>query len=275
MSTPTLVKALLAGLASVTFVCFSTPAFAQHGGGHAGGGGGGFHGGGGGSAGGGSHGGGYSGGGYHGGSYGGGYHGGSGGGGYHAGAGSYGGRGSYGGMRGGASSMRGSYHPWASEGHSVRDSSPGWHSFERSPNGGAMSARSGAAGTGRTGTETGASHNPSASHVAMADGQWHGFGAGHPGSTLASNRAGAIGIHNQAWLGTGWRGGFRGGFGYPAFGCWGCGWGWGGWGLGFGWGWGWGWWNPFWAWSPYWWYTPTPWLDGYYTAPSYIDPYSD
>jgi len=273
MSTPTLLKTLLAALASVTLVCFSTPALAQHGGGHAGGGGGGSHGGGGGFSGGGH--GGYSGGGYHGGSYGGGYHAGSGGGGYRAGSGSYGGRGSYGAMRGGPSSMHGgSYHPWASEGHAVRDSSPGWHSFQRSPNSGAVSARSGAAAPGRTGAETGASHNASTSHAAIADGQWHGFAAAHSTSTLASNRA-VVGIHNQAWLGTGWRGGFRGGFGFPAFGCWGCGWGWGGWGLGFGWGWGWGWWNPFWAWSPYWWYTPTPWLDGYYTAPSYIDPYSD
>jgi len=273
MSTPTLLKTLLAALSSVTLVCFSTPAIAQHGGGHAGGGGGGFHGGGGGFSGGG-HGGGYSGGGFHGGAYGGGYRGGSGGSRYHAGAGSYGSRGSYGGMRGGPSSMRGSYHPWASENRGTRDASPGWHSFQQSPNNGAMSARSGATVAGRAETETAASHSTAAFHAAVADGQWHGFGAAHSTSTLASNRA-VVGIHNQAWLGTGWHGGFRGGFGFPAFGCWGCGWGWGGWGLGFGWGWGWGWWNPFWAWSPYWWYTPTPWLDGYYTAPSYIDPYSD
>jgi hypothetical protein len=44
MSIPTLLKTLLAALVSFTFVCFSTPVFAQHGGGHAGGGGGGFHG---------------------------------------------------------------------------------------------------------------------------------------------------------------------------------------------------------------------------------------
>jgi hypothetical protein len=195
------------------------------------------------------------------------------------GTGSYGGRGSYGGgMHGGASSMRASYHPWASEGHGVRDTTPGWHSFQQSANGGAA-GRSGTEAAGRLGAQTGASHNPANSHAAIADGQWHGFGAGHAGSTLAANRAGLVGIHNQAWLGAGWRGGFRGGFGFPAFGCWGCGWGWRGWGwglgFGWGWGWGWGWWNPFWAWPPYWWYTPTPWLDGYYTAPSYIDPYAD
>src|ERR1035441_7690848 len=62
MRKSTLLKSLLAGIASLLLVCLPVPAFAQHGGGH-GGGGGGSHGGGGG----GYHGGG--GGGYHGGGY--------------------------------------------------------------------------------------------------------------------------------------------------------------------------------------------------------------
>lgn len=272
MSKPTLLKLFLAAVASVTFLCVSTPSVAQRGGGHAGGGGGGMHAGGA--------------GGFHGGGYGGGSHAGGGyhgkyGGGYRGGAGSYGGRGSYGargpGMGGPASMNRSvSSHPWASEGHGVRDTSPGWHSFQRSPEG-ATTARS-----GEVGGERGAagslvrSVSGAGSHAAIADGQWHGFGGERATLNIAANHAGIVGIHNGAWLG-GWRGGgFRGGF-YPAFGCFGCGWGrgWGwGFGFGFGWGWGWGWWNPFWAWPPYWWYTPTPWLDGYYTAPSYIDPYA-
>jgi hypothetical protein len=46
MTTPTLLKAVLAGIASLTLVCASTPALAQHGGGGHGGGGGGARGGG-------------------------------------------------------------------------------------------------------------------------------------------------------------------------------------------------------------------------------------
>ena len=188
------------------------------------------------------HGGGYSGGAMHGGSYGG----------YHGGSGGYAGRGTEGshGVMGSASRENGGSHPWASEGHGVRNTSPGFHSFERGSNGAASGMRSGMAE--RSGSMAG-------SHTAIADGNWHSFAGERPASAMASTtRFGPVASFNRGFLGPvapGFRGGFGfGGFGFRGgFGCWGCGFGWG-WGLGWGWdgvgalvGWG-----PGWAYAPYW-----------------------
>jgi hypothetical protein len=252
MRKPTVWNALFALTALLALTAAPIPALAQHGGGHGGGGGGGHAGGG------------FSGGGHSGGSFGGGYHGGgssySGGRGFAGGGRSYGG-----GSRGMSSSMRGSgsAHAWASEGHGVRNTSPGWHGFERSGNSGGMAARSGGAGmAARSGRAGLTGRSAAGSHAAIADGAWHSFGGVHSGSVLASNASfngGRFGFNSFAF-----RGGFagRGFWGYPGFGC--CGW-----GLGFGWGWGWGWglWDPFWTWPSYWY---SPWVYG--ATPEYIYP---
>src|ERR1700722_12161822 len=173
MQNSTWSNALLAALASLALACTPTPALAQHGGGHGGGGGGG------------SHGGGFSGG--------GGFHGGSGG--FHGGgfsgarAGSFGNgsrgargfegtRGSFG-MRSGSPSMGRSSRPWASEGRGVRNSSPGWHGFERSASGGreGFAGRSAMSGRGAGG---------SAFHSAIADGQFHSFGTARGANSLVA-----------------------------------------------------------------------------------------
>ena len=275
MKKSTLLKTLLVGIASLALVCLPIPAMAQHGG-HGGGGGGGGHVGGGG--GGGFHGGGSSGGYHGGGSYGGshgGYSGGYGGshGGY-AGRGSYGGgsRGSYGsGARGayGGGMHSGSYHAWASESHSgVRNTSPGWHSFERGGNTAGAAVHSGA---------TGAEHSNLARPV-------NGFAGTHTSASFATHNfvggsfahAGFVGPWRPGW-GGGWRGGWgwggwRGGWGWGGWGWgwWGPGWGWGWWGPGWGWGLGWGGgWGPFWAWPPYNYY---PWWSyDYDSTPDYLN----
>lgn len=260
MQNSTWSNALLAALASLALVCTPIPALAQHGGGHGGGGGG-------------SHGGGFSGGGFHGGS--GGFH--SGGfSGAHAGSfgygsrgasGSQGGRGSYG-MRSGSSSMSRSSRPWASEGQGVRNTSPGWHGFERSAGGrqgagGSSRAVSGLSGAG-AGRASMAGRSASTFHSAIADGQWHSFGAAHGANSLvaANVHTGFNSFHHATFVSTGFHGpAFYGGYGCCAFGI-GFGWGWG-WGSGWGWGWG----NPFWAWPSYWY---NPWWYGY--SPQYIYP---
>jgi hypothetical protein len=151
-------------------------------------------------------------------------------------------------MRGTAS------RPWSSEGRGFRNTSPGFHSFQRGANAG-FAGRSGA---GRVG-----------SRAAVADGNWHSFGGRasaartHASVTTAAFNRGFVG--NGAWRGAGWRGGWggRGGFGW-GWGCcsWGLGWGWGGYGWGLGW-------DPFWAWPGYWY---NPWLYGYSYDPEYIYP---
>jgi hypothetical protein len=263
MRKSTFLEALLSGIASLALVCASSTAFAQHGGGGHGGGGG-FHGGGG--------------GGFHGGGYAGGYHGGYG---------DYGGRGgSYGGMRGASPSGRSSAaaRPWSFEGReAAHDTSPGWHSFgsgngagmARQSSSGAVAGRSGAgaaAGRSAVGAPTGRSVGAaSASHAAIADGQWHSFGSanGAGGSVQTSNPGSVQTVtRNRGGLGfgnSGWRGGFgfRGGYGGFGWGC--CGW-----GLDWGWGFGWGW-DPFWDWPPYWY---NRWSD-YSYSPAYIHPNTD
>ena len=264
MKRSTLLHSVVA-LISLSLLWMSTPALAQHGGGHGGGGGGGHAGGGGG----GFHGGGGSYGGFHGGGYGGGYSGG-----YHGGsAGAYAGRGSSGGMRGAALGERSSSagRPWSWEGHSSHDASPGWHQFASGNSG--MSRGAGGSIAGRAGESSMARAGNAPAHAAVADGNWHSFNASnHPArstavsdarvasvtrSSVVSNGFGGRG--NLGWRG-GWRGGFGWGWGWPGWnwgwGC--CGWGWG-WGFGWGW-WGPGWsaWGPFWAWPPYYY---TPWLD--------------
>jgi hypothetical protein len=248
-------NALLAALASLALVCTPIPALAQHGGGHAGGGGG-------------SHGGGFSGGGFHGGS--GGFHGG-GFSGARAGSFGYGSRGASGfqgargfggargsfGMRSGSPSMGRSSRAWASEGRGVRNTSPGWHGFERSAGGGreGFAGRSAMSGRGAGGSNF---------HSAIADGQWHSFGAARGANSLvAANLRPGFNSFNRGFGGNSFfRGpGFRGGFGCCAFGL-GFGWGWG-----WGWGSGWGWANPFWAWPSYWY---NPWWYDY--SPEYIYP---
>jgi hypothetical protein len=221
---------------------------------------------------------------FHGGGYGGGYHGGS--------SGGYSGRGSYAGPRGGSGATRSSVagHPWSWEGHSSRDTSPGWHQFASSNTG--NMARSGAATSASRSMSSPASRQSRAAamdHASIADGHWHSFAG--PSSEVARatvpasvSRAGLVST-GVAWHGNNfgvWHGGvgWRWGWGWPGWnwgwgwGC--CGWGWG-WGVGFGWGWGFGWgaWAPFWAWPPYgyspYWYSP--WLDAG-APPSYVlDPY--
>ena len=269
---------------SLNLLWMSVPAVAQHGGGHGGGGGG--HAGGGG----GFHGGGGSYGGYHGG--GGGY-----GGGYHGGAGpvASAGRGPSGGMRGrtpggGASANAG--RPWSWEGHSSRNSSPGWHQFAS----GGSTPRAGTSIAARSGESSMARAAGMASHAPVADGNWHSFNAGgRPAETstrLTSVTRSAVFTNSFGWRGNYW-GGWHGGWGWHGWGWpgwnwgfgwgWGCcGWGWGwNWGLGFGWGWGWwgpGWsaWGPFWAWPPYYY---DPWMDNSWLygdstpAPYVLDPY--
>src|SRR5215472_6273461 len=196
MRKSTLLKALLSGIASTALLCATTPALAQHGGGH-GGGGGGFHGGGG--------------GGFHGG-YGGGYHGGYGGG-YHGGP-AYSGPHTAGpgamhgsapsGMHGGTSSPRGftgspQGRGAASNAHVGRASSAPssashmatahspvadgqWHSFASGhtsgsgTGGAASSARSAGSHMGAGANSTAASHVASTGHAAVADGRWHSMG---------------------------------------------------------------------------------------------------
>ena len=208
MQNSTWSNALLAALASLALVCTPVPALAQHGGGH-GGGGGGFHGGG------------FSGGGFHGGS--GGFHGG-GFSGAHAGSFGYGsrgvsgsqgargfegGRGSYG-MRSGSSSMGRSSRPWASEGQGVRNTSPGWHGFERSAGGGRQGAGgSSRAASGLSGAGAGrasmAGRGASTFHSAVADGQWHSFGAAHGANSLvaANLHTGFNSFHHATFVSTG------------------------------------------------------------------------
>jgi len=187
MKKTTLLNSLFAGFAGVilsviVLVCAPAPALAQHGGHAGGGGGGGFHGGGG-----------FSSGGYRGGG---------------ASAGSYrGGRagsayrgGGYGGMRGASAggSAKGSAarssgvsRPWSFErGGSVRETSPGFHSF--------AGGRSSAGLVGGHGT-------------AIAYGRFHSF-------------AGVNGARRGGFYGRGGFGGFPG-FGWGGFG-WGFGWGW-------------------------------------------------
>ena len=273
MKKSTSLQALLSGIVSLGLVCLSAPAFAQHGGGHSGGGGGG-----------GSHAG--AGGGFHGsgGSFGG-YHGGSGyGGSYHGGSPGFSGRGS---SAGPGVSSRGpgsaSARPWSWEGHSGRDTSPGWHQFASG-----NSRTVGREGVGNAATRSGASSMPARSsaavnHAAIADGQWHSFAAprtemARASTTTTFNRAGMV-SSNLAWHGNnwgGWHGGWHGGWGWGWPG-WNWGWGWGccGWGFGFGWGWG-GWgvgwasWGPFWAWPSYWY---APWIYADVSAPYVLDPY--
>jgi len=255
-------NSLLAGIASVALIFLPTPSLAQHGGGGHGGGGGGSHAGGG-----------FSGGGYHGGSYGnGGFHGGGTSSGSYRGGG-YGSRAGSGSFGGSTSAREGGSRPWASEGQGVRDTSPGWHGFQRPGNGAGETGKS--TGAGLASRSDGRSI-AEAAHAAVADGQWHTFGASHgsaapeavsrAGSTPAAIAHPTGATFNHGAVESNWRGGAWRGYG----------WGWGccTWGLGLGW-WGWGWgfgWSPYWAWPYY--YGYTPWLDGYYTAPSYIDPYS-
>ena len=298
MKNPTLHHAFLVGFASLALICLPAPSLAQHGGGgHAGGGG--SHGGGGGSV---HGGGGFGGGSYHGGGYGGGYsshggygssmggyhggYGGSMGGGYHGGSGAGRGLGSGRGM--GSASRGVSSHPWSSEGQGVRNTSPGWHSFERGSST-ASSAHSNPQSNLRSpsnlaGREGGGIQGRSdvASHRAIADGNWHSFNSNtsaHTGGTLLAsnahtsintgfNHAGFVGT-NSVWHGVplragfvgwhgGWGWGWHAGWGWPGWnwgwgvgwGCCGWGWGWGGWGWGWGVGWGLGW-GPYWYWPPY------------------------
>jgi hypothetical protein len=275
MNRSTLLNHLLSGITSLLLIC--APALAQHGGGHAGGGGGGMH-----AGGGGFHG---TGGGFHGGDYSGGVHGG------YSGGGSSG-RGSYSGARGDYSAQHSSAagHPWSWEGHSSRDTSPGWHQFPSSN--AANMGRSGAAGSASRSMPSQGGNRSVAmamNHAPIADGQWHSFAGthaevAHASGPVAVNRAsvGSITWHGNSW-GV-WRGGWgwRGGLGWPGWnwgwGC--CGWGWG---FGFGFGWGWGWWGPGWAaWSPFWAWPPyyyNPWLDGSWLSaddpptPYVVDPY--
>ena len=225
MSKSTLLKAILAGISSISLICFSPTAQAQHGGGH-GGGGGGSHGGGGGFGG------------------AGGFHGS---GGYHGG-GSYGGAGSY--RSGGRASAvyRGGF------GRARGLSSPGHGFGER----GSRSSR----GNYDWGRSANAVHNTNF-HEAIRDGQWHSFAGEHGAarSTLASNRsalAGRAGFHDGAFFNG--RGalrfaGFRSGWG----------WGWGGGWWGWGWGWGWWdpfwYWPPYYAYNPWW--LNGSWADAY------------
>ena len=293
MKKSTLLNALLFGTTSLIMI--SVPAYAQHGGGHAGGGGGMHAGGGGGmhAGGGGFHGGGS----FHGGGYGGGYHGGYGGyrggyaGGYHGGysGGGYGGRGSYAGPRGGYGGSHGMYagprssasvHPWSWEGHSSRNTSPGWHQFS-SGNTRNMGRSGAAPSASRAATSQITSRSMMATNRApIADGQWHSFGAPRSaGSDMATSVNHTAVVSSTAWHGNHWNG-WHGGWGWHGHGGWGWpgwNWGWGccGWGFGFGWGWGWGWgygwgaWGPFWAWPAYWY---NPWI--YADAPPYVlDPY--
>lgn len=237
---------ILSSTVSLILICW--PAWAQHGGGHAGAGGG-MHAGGGGT--------------FHGAGYRGGYSGG------------YGSRGSYAGPRGDSGATRGSVagHPWSWEGRTSRDTSPGWHQFAAG-NTGSM-ARSGAAtSASRSLSSPGSRHSVTAAmhHAPIADGQWHSFAG--PGSEVARatrptsvSHAGLVST-GLAWRGNNW-GVWRGGWGWPAWnwgwGC--CGWGWG---FGFGWGFGWGAWAPFWAWPPYWY---SPWVDAASPPPYVLDPY--
>ena len=258
-------------LISLNLLWMSTPVLAQHGGGHGGGGGGGhaagdgggFHGGGGSY--GGVHGGGYSGG-YNGGSHGGGYSGGYSGGSHGGSTGAYSRRGSSGGAAlGERSSSAG--HPWSWEGHSSRDTSPGWHQFP-SGSGSGMGRSAGGSMAARSGESTIARAGNQSSHAAVADGNWHSFNASNhvASSTIVSNTH-VVTVTHPTFVssGFGWHGGWGGGFGWgwPGWN-WGFGWGWG-WGFGFGFGWGWGWggpgwaaWGPFWAWPSYYY---SPWLD--------------
>jgi len=256
MKKSTLFQALLPGIVSFGLVCFSAPAFAQHGGGHAGGGGGSHSGGGGGFHGGG------------GGSYGG-FHGGS----YHGGGPAFGGRGLSPGPSGGSLGPRGANagRPWSWEGHNSRDTSPGWHQFA---SGGSSLGREGAVNAGHPGASSMPARSASVpTHAAIADGRWHSFATpraevARATATTSFNRAGAV-SGNPAWHGNYW-GGWYGGWG----------WGWPGWnwGWGFGWGccgWGFGWtsWTPFWAWPPYYyWYDPSIYAADV-PAPYVLDPY--
>jgi hypothetical protein len=262
MKKSTLFHALLPGIVSFGLVCFSAPAFAQHGGGHAGGGGGSHSGGGGGFHGGGSY------GGFHGGSYSGGYHGGGP---------AFGGRGSFAGPSGRSLGPRGANtgRPWSWEGHNSRDASPGWHQFA---SGNRSSGREGAVNAGHPGASSMPARSATVpNHAAVADGQWHSFAAPRTEIARATvstpfNRA-SVASSNLSWHGNwaGWHGGWRGGWGWPG---WNWGWGWGccGWGFGWGWDWGLGWayWSPFWAWPPYWY---NPWLYADVSAPYVLDPY--
>ena len=251
MKHSTFVRSLLTTAAALALMALPIPAFAQRGGGH--GGGGGFHGGG---------------GGFHGGGFSGGMHGGGFGGsrsgsfGVHHGGAGFGRRSSSGFSR----SNSGASRPWASEGRGVRNSSPGWHSFERGNAGGAT-GRSGAAG--RSGGTLTARNTGNMTRI--ADGNWHSFSGerstSHTRSTTV-NRAAFVG-HNYGWRGYPWRAGWGfgwrrgwgwGGYwGWPGWNWgWGYGWGWRccGWGWGYGWGWGWGLdfglgWGPYWTWPPY------------------------
>jgi len=257
MTKSTLLKTLLAGIASFILVCAPIPALAQHGG-HAGGGGGGggFHGGGGAF-----HGGGYSGGGFHGaGSSYGGYRGGM-----------SSGAGRSGSIRGESSARgSGSARAWSWEGRGSRDASPGWHSFARSDNGRSANGRSANGGGTETahgaGMDASRGGSPAAHSAAIADGQWHGFGNARGAVAPASDaRLTAFNRGGVAEFGSGFRGGdWRGGrFGWGGWGggwgCWGCGWGFG-WGLG---------WSPFWYWPPYY-YSYSPWWTD---SPDYLYPY--
>jgi hypothetical protein len=259
MRKPTLLKTLLAGIASLALIGVPQAAFAQRGG-H-GGGGGGSHAG---SAGGGFHGS-SAGGGFHGSSAGGGFHGSSAGSGYRGGeraTPSYRGGDRFGRMGEGSPAGRNSGSTRSSSSVPRADTSPGWHSF------------------GRSGSGVG----PAAAHqMGIADGQWHSFGSAHGAAGPAAGPAARPALAANARFGQnnfftrgrgfggGGFGGWRGSWGYPGYGF-----GWGCWGCGFGFGWDLGW-SPFWAVYPYpywdslWWGDPYD----YYPPPSVLYPYPD
>jgi hypothetical protein len=238
---------------------------------------------------------------FHGGGYGGGYRGGYHGG-FHAGypGGAYGGRGSYAGPRGSYGGMHGAYgsprtsaaaRPWSWEGHSSRNTSPGWHQFNSVSTG--NTARSAVSPVRSSASSTvGRSSITAMSRAPIADGQWHSFAAPRTQAARATgftsfSHAG-VASSTAVWHGNhgGWHGSWYGshyhwGWGSPG---WGWGWGWGccgwAWNIGFGWGWGWwgpGWaaWDPIWAWPPYyynpWLYSWSLYADG--PVPYVLDPY--
>jgi hypothetical protein len=220
-----LLKTFLAGIAYIGFVCATTPAFAQHGGGggHMGGGGG-FHGGG---------------GGFHGG--GGGFHGG--GGGFHGGGGGFQGRGM---------SNGGAFHGGSNVGRSpgMGRVAPAAHNF----NGAHNFAGAGRSTAGRSlGNSASVSRSwgrsATTAHAAVADGHWHTFGstAWHGGAWNTAVVHGVGCCVSTFGFGFGFGVGFGFGFGF------------GGWGFGWGVPW-----VPFWYWpsysyySPWWGYPPPP-----------------
>jgi hypothetical protein len=181
-----------------------------------------------------------------------------GGGGFHGGGGFYGGSGfhagAYGGYRGGGYGYRG-YGGYAGYGR-MGGGSPS-HSF---------GGNRGWSGEGGFGGMSAARSRGTGSYTrAIADGQWHSFGnsrlavgTGVSSARIPFNHFGPE-FRGSAWRDWGW----RGGWGYPAF------------GLGWWWGFGWRWGAPFWEW-PYYPYCYDPWCcdAGWYDyPPPYIYPY--